>query len=132
MTNARPLRPGVRVIAHGRLYQISAVGDLETVLAVEIEHQTRHVLRIQELERLVSADACAEMPPSDRQRSAERHSSPVRVLPASTSTESEDWDSCGAMVVPRLIRAVHSSSVARASSSIAVTAYRSITKNEIS
>jgi putative transposase len=60
MTNARPLRPGVRVVAHGRLYQISAVGDLETVLAVDIEHQTRHMLRIQELEQLVSADAAPD------------------------------------------------------------------------
>jgi putative transposase len=60
MTNACPLRPGVRVVAHGRLYQISAVGDLETVLAVDIEHQTRHVLRIHELEQLVSADAAPD------------------------------------------------------------------------
>lgn len=57
MTPARPLRPGVRVVAHGRLSQRSAVGDLETVLAVDSEHQTRHVLRLQALERLVSADA---------------------------------------------------------------------------
>jgi len=62
MAHAQTLRPGVRLVAHGRLYQLSAVVDLETVLVIDVEHQTRHTLRIQELERLVSTEAVPDTP----------------------------------------------------------------------
>jgi putative transposase len=62
MAHAHTLRPGVRVVAHGRLYQMSAVVDLETVLAIDGEPQTRHTLRIQELARLVRTEAVLDTP----------------------------------------------------------------------
>ncbi len=60
MPKALALQPGVRVVAQGRLYEIRAVVDLETVMVTDVENRTQCQLRLQELALPAEAEAAAD------------------------------------------------------------------------